>query len=156
MPRTTIYTNLHRPVVSVHICVYRAEAIMQQYVHHQLTNFASQRLCKTWQSARASLSWATDSKLWKGFVFKGFLQSFIFFLWTWDRLQRWSFFYNDGMVMFFFQGTIVIDGFSMVLPSLDHYHWMFFADQPLKLMVFRWFSQIQVRWSAMVLTSKKT
>ena len=38
------------------------------------------------------------------------------------RLQRWSFFYNDGMVMFFFQGTIVIDGFSMVLPSLDHHH----------------------------------
>ena len=38
------------------------------------------------------------------------------------RLRRWSFFYNDGMVMFFFQGTIVIDGFSMVLPSLDHHH----------------------------------
>ena len=43
-----------------------------------------------------------------------------------NRLQRWSFFYNDGMVMFFFQGTIVIDGFSMVVPSLDHHHWMFF------------------------------
>ena len=28
--------------------------------------------------------------------------------------------------MFFFQGTIAIDGFSMVLPSLDHHHWMFF------------------------------
>lgn len=69
--------------LSVHICEYWAEAIMQQYVHHQLTNFASQRLCKTWQSARASLPWATDSKLWKGFVFKGFHQSFIFFLWTW-------------------------------------------------------------------------
>ena len=39
-----------------------------------------------------------------------------------NRLQRWSFFHNDGMVMFFFQGTIVIDGFSMVLPSLDHHH----------------------------------
>ena len=38
------------------------------------------------------------------------------------RLRRWSFFYNDGMVMFFFQGTIAIDGFSMVLPSLDHHH----------------------------------
>ena len=42
------------------------------------------------------------------------------------RLQRWSFFCNDGMVMFFFQGTIAIDGFSMVLPALDHHHWMFF------------------------------
>ena len=72
------------------------------------------------------------------------------------RLQRWSFFHNDGMVMFFFQGTIVIDGFSMVLPSLDHYHWMFFADQPLKSMVFQWFSQIQVQWWSMVLTLKKT
>ena len=27
--------------------------------------------------------------------------------------------------MIFFQGTIAIDGFSMVLPSLEHYHWMF-------------------------------
>ena len=43
-----------------------------------------------------------------------------------SRLQRWSFFCNDGMVMFFFQGTIAIDGFSMVLPALDHHHWMFF------------------------------
>ena len=42
------------------------------------------------------------------------------------RLQRWSFFCNDGMVMFFFQGTIAINGFSMVLPALDHHHWMFF------------------------------
>ena len=42
------------------------------------------------------------------------------------RLRRWSIFYSDGMVMFFFQGTIAIDGFSMVLPSLDVYHWMFF------------------------------
>ena len=41
------------------------------------------------------------------------------------RLQRWSFIYNDGMVMFFFHGTIAINGFSMVLPSLDHHHWMF-------------------------------
>ena len=44
-----------------------------------------------------------------------------------DRLRRWSLFYNDGMVMFFFQGTIAINGFSMVLPSLDHHHWMFFS-----------------------------
>ena len=28
--------------------------------------------------------------------------------------------------MFFFQGTIAIDGLSMVLPSLEHHHWMFF------------------------------
>ena len=42
------------------------------------------------------------------------------------RLQRWSFFCDDGMVMFFFQGTIAIDGFSMVLPALDYHHWMFF------------------------------
>ena len=42
--------------------------------------------------------------------------------WVGIRLQRWSFFYNDGMVMFFFQGTIAINGFSMVLPSLDHHH----------------------------------
>ena len=45
---------------------------------------------------------------------------------AWSRLQRWSFFWNDGMVIFFFQGTIAIDGFSMVLPALDHHHWMFF------------------------------
>ena len=37
--------------------------------------------------------------------------------WWWLRLQRWSFFHNDGMVMFFFQGTIVIDGFSMIFPN---------------------------------------
>ena len=28
--------------------------------------------------------------------------------------------------MFFFQSTIAIDGFSMVLPALDHPHRMFF------------------------------
>ena len=39
-----------------------------------------------------------------------------------NRLRRWSFFHNDGMVMFCFQGTIAIDGFPMVLPSLDHHH----------------------------------
>ena len=66
-------------------CAHWAEARMQQYVHHQLTNFASQRLCKTWHSARASLPWATDSKLRKGFVFKGFHHSFILFLWTWKH-----------------------------------------------------------------------
>ena len=61
----------------------------------------------------------------------------------------------DGNV--FFQGTIAINDFSMVLPSLDNHHAKCFStDQPLKSMVFRWFSQIQVRWSAMVLTLKKT
>ena len=49
------------------------------------------------------------------------------------RLQRWSFFHNDGMVMFFFQGTIAIDGFSMVLPSLDHHHWMFFCRSTIEI-----------------------
>ena len=50
-----------------------------------------------------------------------------------NRLQRWSFFYNDGMVMIFFQGTIVIDGFSMVLPSLDHHHWMFLYSSTIEI-----------------------
>ena len=49
------------------------------------------------------------------------------------RLRRWSFFKNDGMVMFFFQGTIAIDGFSMVLPSLDHHHWMFFYRSTIEI-----------------------
>ena len=45
------------------------------------------------------------------------------------------------MVNVFFQGTIGIDGFSMVLPPLNHHHLMFF-DQPIIdfngfLMVFR-------------------
>ena len=35
--------------------------------------------------------------------------------------------------MFFFQGTIVIDGFSMVLPSLDHHHWMFFYRSTIEI-----------------------
>ena len=50
-----------------------------------------------------------------------------------SRLQRWSFFHNDGMVMFFSQGTIAIDGFSMVLPSLDHHHWMFFCRSTIEI-----------------------
>ena len=49
------------------------------------------------------------------------------------RLRRWSFFHNDGMVMFFFQGTIAIDGFSMVLSSLDHHHWMFFCRSTIEI-----------------------
>ena len=39
-----------------------------------------------------------------------------------SRLQRWSFFSNDAMVMFFLQGTIANDGFSMVLLPPDHHH----------------------------------
>ena len=35
--------------------------------------------------------------------------------------------------MFFFQGTIVIDGFSMVLSSLDHHHWMFFYRSTIEI-----------------------
>ena len=38
------------------------------------------------------------------------------------RLQRWSFFHSDGMIMKFFEGTIAIDGFSMVLLPLNHHH----------------------------------
>ena len=65
---------------------------------------------------------------------------------AWSRLQRWSFFYNDGMVIFFFQGTIATDGFSMVLPSLDHHHWMFFLQiDHWHRWFFNGFSQIQVR-----------
>ena len=37
------------------------------------------------------------------------------------------------MVMFFFQGTIAMDGFSMVLPSLDHHHWMFFYRSTIEI-----------------------
>ena len=47
------------------------------------------------------------------------------------------------MVNFFFQGTIGINGFSMVLPALNNHHLMFF-DQPTIdfngfSMVFRFF-----------------
>ena len=38
------------------------------------------------------------------------------------RLQRWSFFSNDAMVMFLSQGTIANDGFSMVSLPPDHHH----------------------------------
>jgi len=41
--------------------------------------------------------------------------------------------HNDGQfframewLMFFFQATIELNGFSMVLTTLDHHHWMFF------------------------------
>ena len=42
------------------------------------------------------------------------------------RLERWSDFWDDAMVIFFSEcgKTIMFDGFSMVLPHLDHYHWM--------------------------------
>ena len=42
-------------------------------------------------------------------------------------------FCNDGMVMFFFQGTIAINGFSMVLPYLDHHHCMFFYRSTIEI-----------------------
>ena len=35
--------------------------------------------------------------------------------------------------MFFFQGTIAINGFSMVLLSLDHHHWMFFYRSTIEI-----------------------
>ena len=42
------------------------------------------------------------------------------------RPRRWSIFQSDGMVNVFFQATIDFNGFSMVLTTLDHHHWMFF------------------------------
>ena len=42
------------------------------------------------------------------------------------RPQRWSIFQSNGMVNGFFQATIDFNGFSMVLTTLDHHHWMFF------------------------------
>ena len=35
--------------------------------------------------------------------------------------------------MFFSQGTIVTDGFSMVLPPLDHHHWMFIYRSTIEI-----------------------
>ena len=35
--------------------------------------------------------------------------------------------------MFFFQGTIAIDGFSMVLPYLNHHHRMFFYRSTIEI-----------------------
>ena len=35
--------------------------------------------------------------------------------------------------MFFVQGTIAINGFSMVLPSLDHHHRMFFYRSTIEI-----------------------
>ena len=35
--------------------------------------------------------------------------------------------------MFFFQGTIAINVFSMVLLSLDHHHWMFFYRSTIEI-----------------------
>ena len=77
--------------------------------------------------------------LWPSISLPGEL--FLFWIKNWlltsinvdTRLQRWSFFYNDGMVMFFFQGTIAINGFSMVLPSLDHHHRMFFYRSTIEI-----------------------
>ena len=59
----------------------------------------------------------------------------------------------DGNV--FFQGTIANDGFSMVLLLPDHHHWMFFLQiDHWQRWFFNGFSQIQVRWSTMVLVEK--
>ena len=35
--------------------------------------------------------------------------------------------------MFFSQGTIAINGFSMVLLTLDHHHWMFFYRSTIEI-----------------------
>ena len=35
--------------------------------------------------------------------------------------------------MFFSQGTISIDGFSMVFPPPDHHHWMFFYRSTIEI-----------------------
>jgi len=47
------------------------------------------------------------------------------------RPRRWSIFQSDGMVNVFFQATIEVNGFSMVLTTLDHHHWMFFKGQTI-------------------------
>ena len=49
--------------------------------------------------------------------------------------------------------SLVFNGFTIPGPSPLN---VFFTDQPLKSMVFQWFSQIQVQWWSMVLTLKKT
>ena len=56
------------------------------------------------------------------------------------RLQRWSFFYNDGMVMvFFFKAPLLSMVFQWFFPTWTITIECLFTDQPLKLMVFRWF-----------------
>ena len=58
--------------------------------------------------------------------------------------------------MFFSQGTIASDGFSMVLLPHDHHHWMFFCRLTIDIDGFSMvFSQIQVRWLTMVLVMKR-
>ena len=67
-------------------------------------------------------------------------------------LQRW-----DGNV-FFSQGTIAINGFSIVLPPLDHHHWMFFGCLTIAINgfsivflyfyhCFQWFLVVKDHWS---------
>ena len=56
-----------------------------------------------------------------------------------SRLQRWSFFSNDAMVMFFFRAplpTMVFQWFRFALTITIE---CFFADWPLTSMVFQWF-----------------
>ena len=81
------------------------------------------------------------------------------------RLQRWSFFHNDGMVMNFFGGTIAINGFSMVLLPLNHHHWMFFHWLTIDIngfsMVFtkvwhngqQWFWPVRKTWKKHVIAT---
>ena len=55
-----------------------------------------------------------------------------------------------------FQGTIAIDGFSMVLLPLNHHHWMFLHWLTIDIDdFFNGFPQILVRWSTMVLARLK-
>ena len=42
--------------------------------------------------------------------------------WVDIRPRRWSIFQSDGMVNVLFQATIEVNGFSMVLTTLDHHH----------------------------------
>ena len=63
---------------------------------------------------------------------------------TFIRLERWSNFWDDTMVIFF-QGTF--DGFSMVLPHLDHYHWMFFHKLTIVFDGFQKFKTDSLWWS---------
>ena len=63
--------------------------------------------------------------------------------------QRW-----DGCD--FFEGTIAIDGFSMVLLPLNHHHWMFFSlTDHWHQWFFNGFPQVLVRWLTMVLALLK-
>ena len=56
------------------------------------------------------------------------------------RLERWSIFCGDGMVMVLFSQRWNVDGFWEILTiTIDGFWW----DQPLATMVFRWFSNFE-------------